>query len=430
MITWTSVVGVAVATAALVCVLSVFNGFKSMLSGKLSLLTPQVSVQPIEGKHLQGVDTLCERLSASPLIASASPRIEDRTLALYRGIEMPVRLVGVDPVAFKKFTAIDSIMVEGRFELLGEGGKTSSTTTAAVEVADEAFSAEAVLADELAADPQGITPMAVVGAGVAQRLGVHVGQPAYNKENEPEKFILFSPRRYGQINMANPGASLLSEDMDVAGVFQSLQADYDKDLVIVDLGVARGMLEYDDWQATSIDLSGTPGTTDEQLAAAAQSILGDKYRIKTRQQQQDNHFKMVNIEKWITFLLLAFILIIASFNVVSSLAILVLDKEDNLRSLRALGMTGRRIGIIFAWESLWVMLIGGGIGIVAGLALSYAQQLFGFIKLSGDPGTLIMTSYPVKVNLLDVPVVAVPLACIGLCTALFASRFARTRSQG
>lgn len=421
--------GVAVATAALVCVLSVFNGFRGMLSEKLSLLAPQVSVQPLEGKHLQGADTLCERLMTSPLIASASPRIEDRTLALYRGVEMPVRLVGVDPVAFQRYTAIDSIMVEGRFRLQGEVCGTASGAAAPAEVADEAFSAEAVLADELAADPQGMTPMAVVGAGVAQRLGVHAGQAAYDDEGEQEMFILFSPRRYGQINMANPGASLLREDMDVAGVFQSLQSEYDKDLVIVDSGVARGMLEYDDNQATSIDLAGRPGASDDQLAAAARSILGDDYRIKTRQQQQDTHFKMVNIEKWITFLLLAFILIIASFNVVSSLAILVLDKEDNLRSLRALGMTGRRIGTIFAWESLWVMLIGGGLGIVAGLALSYAQQLFGFIKLSGDPGTLIMTSYPVQVNLPDVPVVAVPLVCIGLCTALFAYRFARARSR-
>lgn len=422
-------VGVAVATAALVCVLSVFNGFRSMLSGKLSLLTPQVSVQPLEGKRMHGVDTLCERLMALPQIASASPRIEDRTLALYRGLEMPVQLVGVDPAAFKKYTAIDSIVVAGQFDLLGEGDKAAPATDAPVVVDDEAFSAETVLADELAADPHGLTPMAVVGMGVAQRLGVHVGQETYNKENTPEKFILFAPRRYGQINMANPGASLLREDMDVAGVFQSLQADYDKDLVIVDLGIARQMLEYDDYEATSIDLAGTPGTSDEQVAAAAHSVLGDNYRIKTREQQQDTHFKMVNIEKWITFLLLAFILIIASFNVVSSLAILVIDKEDNLRSLRALGMTGMRIGTVFVWESLWVMVIGGGIGIVAGLALSYAQQMFGFIKLNGDPGVLIMTSYPVQVNLLDVPVVAIPLVFIGICTALFASRFARTRTR-
>lgn len=420
--------GVAVATAALVCVLSVFNGFKAMLADKLSLLSPQVSVQPVTGKHLRGVDTLCGMLTASPVIASASPRIEDRTLGLYRGVEMPVRLLGVDPLSFQKHTSVDSIMVDGSFHLHSSEVNAPAGSAAPVEVSDEDLSAEAVLAQELESDPGDITPMAVVGVGVAQRLGVRAGRLDYNADGVQEKLILFAPRRYGQINMANPAGSLLREDMDVAGVFRSLQADYDKDVVIVDLGVARELLEYDDNQATSIDLAGVPGTSDDQLAAAAKKVLGDRYCIKTRQQQQDTHFKMVNIEKWITFLLLAFILIIASFNVVSSLAILVLDKEENLQSLHALGMPGNRIGTIFAWESLWVMVIGGGCGVIAGLALSYAQQIFGFIKIGGDADTLIMTSYPVQVNLLDIPVVAVPLVCIGLCTALFAAHFARSRA--
>lgn len=422
-------VGVAVATAAIVCVLSVFNGFRSVLAGKLSLLSPQVSVRPLEGKALQGVDTLCDRLLMSSEIALAAPRIEDRTLALYRGMEMPVRLIGVDQDLFRLYTAVDSIIVGGNFRLYNNGAEASSEVTAPVEVDDSEFSAEDVLAREIASDSGEISPMAVIGVGVAQRLNVRTPFGLNSGDEPEEKFILFSPRRHGQINMVNPAGSIIREDMYVAGVFQSLQSDYDKDIVIVSTEVARDMLEYDETQATSIDLTASPGVSDEQLAAAAGEILGDNYSIKTRQQQQDTHFKMVNIEKWVTFLLLAFILLIASFNVVSSLAILVLDKEDNLRSLRALGMPGSRIGHVFAWESFWVMTIGGGIGILLGLILSYAQQIFGFIKLSGDPSTLIMTSYPVQVNLRDVPVVAVPLICIGACTAFFASRFARSRSN-
>ena len=182
-----------------------------------------------------------------------------------------------------------------------------------------------------------------------------------------------------------------------------------------------------DPQVTAINVYARAGTSPPELAAALRHALPKSLTVKDRLAQHESEFRMANIEKWITYLLLSFIMVIASFNLISSLAMLVIDKQENLGTLHALGASRRRVGAVFAWESGLVTVIGAIIGMTLGVALALLQQHCGLIKLNGDPGTLIVDAYPARLLWPDLLYVAMPLAAIGLITALLTARFARTR---
>ena len=426
-ITWISVVGVAVATAATLCVLSVFNGFQHVLEGKLELLSPDVLVEPTSGRTMNPSSESLKKLSGMPGVKSICPVVMDRALAVYNGQEMPVRLMGVDTVIFAANTALDSLLIAGEgfsspayqsihnstdsSEPLSSPGSSEPLSSPEPE-----FSEEAILEEELGSE----TPQtAIASAGVGMRLGIAATQP--------DALTIIVPRREGTVNIANPMASLMMEDMAVGGIYQSLQADYDKDYVLTSLDAARNLLSIPDSAVTALYVYASPGTDSHILATELRKALPPSVKVKDRLQQHESQFRMSNIEKWITYLLLAFILVIASFNLISSLAMLVIDKQENLGVLSALGASRRRIGNIFAWESGFVTLIGGVSGLLLGIVLVLIQQHWGIIKLNADPGTLILTSYPVKLSLGDLPAIAAPLAIIGIATAWLTARFARSR---
>lgn len=413
-ITWISVAGVAVATAATICVLSVFNGFQQMMEGKLELLSPDALIAPASQRLLPATAATEAVIARLPQVEAVCPVVTDRALAVYNGQEMPVRLMGVDTAVFRSYSAIDSLLIAGK----GFGTGSISTQNVTEETTDtgEGFSEEDILAEELGDEnPES----AVVSAGVGMRLGIDADGTF------PLSIIV--PKREGTVNVANPAASLQMEDMAVGGIYRSLQSDYDKDYVLVPVGAARRLLSVPDSSASSFYVYGKPGVTSHALAAALRNALPDSFVVKDRLQQHESQFRMSNIEKWITYLLLSFILLIASFNLISSLAMLVIDKQENLGVLATMGATRLRIGSIFAWESGFITLIGGIAGILAGIALVMMQQSFGIIRLNGDPGTLILSSYPVSLEASDLLAVAVPLAVIGIFTAWLTARFARSR---
>lgn len=376
-----SVVGVAIATAAIVCVLSVFNGFRGLLSDTLDLLAPDVLVTPATGKTFADADSLLNIINKIDGVGTAMPTVTDNALAIYNAKEMPITLRGVVPEIYSEITEIDSLFVNG------EGIAGYSPDDAAVSV------------------------------GVAQQLGTGAGS---------EGLFLFAPRREGRVNLSNPMASFLTDSVSVRGIFQSLQSEYDENTVICDISTARELFQYTT-EATAIEINTDPDADISGVASEIHKALGEKAVVKDRFQQQETHFRMVNIEKWMTFLLLIFILMIASFNIISTLCMLIIEKQSSMATMSALGMNRRQIGKTFWWESIYVSLAGGIGGIIIGVALCLIQEKFGLIKLGGDPDILVVHAYPVIVEWSDLLVALIPVAVIGIITAWISAAFARSR---
>lgn len=384
-----SVVGVAVATAAIICVLSVFNGFKGLLSDKLDILAPDILVSPASGKVFADADSVAAAVAAIAGVESVSPTVVENALAIFNSREMPVTLRGVTPQVFSATTAVDSIILPP---------------------ADPDAPRLESIAGFSRSD-------ALVSVGVAAQLGIG---------DTDSPLMVFAPRREGRVNLANPVSSFITDSIYPAGIFQAMQSDYDEKLVICHIDAARDLFQYST-EATSLEIKLSPEADPSQTAALVAAALGPSAVVKDRLRQQEMNFRMISIEKWVSFLLLIFILLIASFNIISTLCMIIIEKQQSMSTLSALGMTRRDIGKIFWWESLYVSAAGGLAGMVLGVSLCLVQQHFGIIKLGGDPDAMIVAAYPVVVEWSDLLIAAIPVAATGLATAFISSAFARTR---
>lgn len=377
-----SVLGVAVATMAIVCVLSVFNGFEDLAARSLSQFDPQLKIVPSQGKVVENADSLIQIVEKVDGVKAAVPSIEEQAFAIFNNKQMPVTIKGVSP-KYADVYSIDSIIIDGAFLL---------------QDADDSYATLSVgAAMGLAARP-----------GRYDRIGVYV------------------PTRTGRINPANPMAAFCADSLIVTGVFQVNQPEYDADYIVIPLENARTLLEYTT-QASSIDLSLVEGSDDEKVKTAISAKLGNEYIVKDRYQQQEQSFKMIAIEKWITFFMLAFILAIASFNIISTLSILVIEKDENIHTFNALGASKRIITRIFMVEGWLISLVGGLVGVIVGLVLCLIQQYFKIIKLSGDPSALVVDAYPVRVEVMDLLVVLALVLVVGFVTSQITSIFTRQR---
>ena len=375
-----SMCGVVVTTAALVCVLSVFNGFASLISGKLSMLDPQIAVTATEGKAIAEADSVIARLQAIDGVEIAVPTVEDHCLALFGDYQMPVRVKGA-PQGYDTLTQITPAILEGEFLL------------------DDSVSRYGVLS---------------IGTALQLRC-----RPGFIGQVR-----LFAPQRRGTVNLANPMGAFRADSVFVAGVYQIEQSDYDRDLIFIPLDMARFLFDYDR-EATTIEVTLKPGANEHQVMAAIGSQLGSGYEIKNRLMQQAASFRMVNIEKWVTFLLLGFIMVIATFNVISTLSLLIIEKDESIRTFRHLGATDKQITGIFVAEGWLISLTGAVLGVSLGLLLCWLQQTFGLIELQGE--ALIVRAYPVQIQLTDVAIVFALVAAVGLLTSLVTSAIMRRR---
>lgn len=366
--------GIALATTALVVVMSVFNGFHSLIASRMSELDPPLSVAAASGKTLDNVDSLCAVLRADPAIAVAEPMIEERALAVYNGRQVPIRLRGITPALYPRF---DSICPAG---------------------------------NPWSDYYPGIDP-AVVSVGVANSLELPIGSE--------QLLSLYMPRRKGRINPANPMASFRTDSVAPTAVYLLNQPELDADVVYVPIELIGNLLQLND-RATSISIY--PSGSVNNARTAAQRIAGPETRVQTMMEREGATFQIVNIEKWMTFMLLGFILIIASFNVISSLSLLIIEKEPNAETLRALGATSARIRNIYRVEGLLITAAGTICGLVAGTVLSLGQQHYGWVKLAGDSANLTITAYPVEFHPADLASVALLSALVGLLTVIIATR--------
>lgn len=382
-----SVCAMAVATAAIICVLSVFNGFKEVIGSRLDTLAPDIMVTPARGKVFEDAEVLAARLAKLPQVSVATPTLSDNALIICNSQEMPVTLKGVVPEEYARVTSVKSLIPKDYGEYISSGQQQSSQVPV------------------------------ILSIGSAARLGAYPGDEA----------LIFAPKREGRVNLANPAASFFTNSIQVSGVYQSDQQQYDRDGVIIPIQAARDLFQYDS-QASAIEILLKPGVDPASAEANIRHTLGDEYVVKDRMKQQEMNFRMVSIEKWVSFMLLVFILVIACFNLISALSMLVLEKENSMSVMSSMGMSKQRIGAVFAWESIFVSAAGGISGILLGLGLCLLQQHFGLIQIN-DAANSIVHSYPVAVKPIDILITLVPVIALGLVTALVTAAFARRRIQ-
>lgn len=376
-----SVAGVAVATAAIVIVLSVFNGFSHLARERFSAVDPDLMAVSARGAAFAGADSLLRKVSDAEGVEAAVATLTERGL-LTAGDDAQLGVVfkGVDK-DYDRIANLDRI------------------------------------ADYSVSRPEGDTlPGTSVGVGAAARLGILPGTP----------IELYTLRRVGRINPANPASAFFSATLGVDRIVRTDQLEFDADHIIIPLDVARDLLQYDGDEATAIEVKLAPGAGSGKVAREIKQLLGPDFEILTREQQHAEAYRMIAVEKWVTFAMLIFILIIAAFNIVSTLSLMVIEKRDNMSTLRFLGATRSMVRGVFAAMGAMITVAGGVIGTVLGLALSLAQQWGGFIRLSGDQSKLSITEYPVHVEGQDILAVMGIVILVAAASALTTRLFTRS----
>ena len=375
-----SVVGVAVATMALVVTLSVFNGFHDLVASFLTSFDPQLKVTPVKGKAVAADDPRLTSIRELPQVDVATECLDDQALIIYNGRQAMVTLKGVDD-NFDQLTHINEILIgEGQFEL---------------HAADMHYG--------------------LIGIRLADQLGT-----GYTYD-QPLK--VYAPRREGQFDFSAPEESFIEDELFSPGVlFNVRQAKYDKGYVITSLGFARRVFEQQG-MVSSLELRLKPGSDFEKTKSEMRKIAGDDFYVKDRFEQQDETFKIMKIEKFIAYIFLTFILIVACFNIIGSLSMLIIDKKDDVVTLRNLGASNRQITQIFLFEGRLISAIGALLGIGIGLLLCWLQQTYGLVKLGSSTGSFVVNAYPVSVHPEDVILIFVTVLVVGFLAVWYPVRY-------
>ena len=375
-----SVIGVAVATMALVVTLSVFNGFHDLVASFFTTFDPQLKVTPVMGKTVAADDPILTKIKQLPEVDVATESIEDQALVIYRGRQAMVTVKGVED-NFDQLTHIKEILLgDGEYEL---------------HAADMFYG--------------------IPGIRLAEQLGT-----GYLYE-EPLK--VYAPRREGQLNMANPMDGLVEDELFSPGViFQVSQSKYDKNYILTSIDFARRIFEQQG-MISALELRLKPGSNFERVKSEIKDIAGDKYYVKDRFEQQDDTFKIMKIEKLMAYIFLTFILMIACFNIIGSLSMLIIDKKDDVATLRNLGASDKQIVHIFLFEGRMISAIGAVLGIILGLALCWAQQTFGLVKLGSSSASFVVNAYPVSVHPEDVILIFITVLVVGFLSVWYPVRY-------
>ncbi len=373
-----SVCGVVVATIALVCALSVYNGFNDLVSSLFSNFDPELKIMPRKGKVFDPTSEEIRKVRELPGIVCFSEVLQDNALVRYRDRQGVATLKGVDE-QYEKLAQIDSILIDGKF----------------------------LLNDEVA-------NYANMGIGLAFSLGINAGFVS--------PLEIYAPKREEKVNMANPASSFNLEYAYIGAVFRTDQQVYDDSYMIVPLSLARSLFNYDK-EVTAVELKVKDSGDIAPVKKEIQRILGDQYIVQDRFEQQEASFKMMQVEKWMTFLILTFILAIALFNVVGSLSMLMIEKQEDVSTLRNMGADDSLIRRIFLFEGWMISGFGALIGVLIGVVLCLLQQEFGFIKLGEAAGAFIIEAYPVRVVPVDIITVFVAVLTIGFLAAWYPVRY-------
>jgi ABC-type lipoprotein release transport system permease subunit len=372
-----AVCGVVTATLAAVCTLSVFNGFHGFASDMFSAFDPELKITPATGKVFDPTTAPFLEIRNLPEIDLIAESLEENVLVSYQGKQVPVMLKGVSE-SFNQLANVQKLLIDGEWKL-----------------------------------HENSSNFALLSIGVANMLGVQAGF-VYPME-------LYAPKRNAPVNLSNPAAAFNLNYAYIGGVFMVNQPVYDDSYMLVSLDLIREILDY----STEVGAWEIKLKSPAQIASVQkkiQHLLGDNYWVKDRYQQQESAFQMINIEKWVSFLMLCFILLIAVFNIIGSLSMLIVDKQHDITTLRHLGADNATISRIFLLEGWMITVLGGLIGIILGILLCLGQQYFGWIQL-GTEGTFAVNAYPVQIEMQDLLVIFAAVVVIGYLSVQYPVRY-------
>lgn len=378
-----SVCGVALATLAMVCTLSVFNGFQDMVATFFTAFDPQVKITSVKGKVFDGSMPVLSQIKNMPEVAVYSESVEDNAMVQYKGRQVMAVIKGVED-NFDKLTPIDSILF-GRGELILHD-----------EVADYAI--------------PGLQLLSTLGTGIRFLDPLEV----------------YAPKRGAKINMANPMSSFVSDDLFSSGLtFTVNQEKYDGSYILTSIDFARNLFQYDK-EVSAVNLRLYPTANEKDVISKIKRILGEDFYVQDRYEQQADTFRIMEIEKLISYIFLTFILMIACFNVIGSLSMLIIDKKNDVQTLRNLGASDNQIVRIFLFEGRMISFIGAVAGVILGLILCLVQQEYGIISL-GNSGSFVVDSYPVSVHVWDVVLIFITVLVIGFISVWYPVRYLSKR---
>lgn len=374
-----SVCGVAIATAALVCILSVFNGFQDMVAGLFTAFDPELKVVPAEGKFMSAEADELNALRKDPAVAVFTETLEDNALLVINNRQTMATVKGVED-NFEDLVDIDGILFgDGTFELHAD-----------------------------------VIDYGILGSNLLMKLGLSA--------DFPTPIQVYAPRKGERIDMADPQESLNQDELYSPRVgFMVKQNKYDSNYVITNLAFARRLFERQG-ALSAVELRLQPGEHVEAVKEKLQRQLGSRYRVLDRYEQQEDTFKIMQIEKLISYIFLTFIVMIACFNIIGSLSMLIIDKKEDAMTLRNLGANDQQISSIFMIEGRMICMVGAVVGIAVGLLLCYLQQEFGLIRFGDSEGSYIIDAYPVSVHAMDIVLIFFTVVVVGFISVWYPVR--------
>ena len=379
-----SVIGVAVATTALVIVLSVFNGFHDLVATFFTNFDPQIEVVPTKGKTAPADDPRLTKIRHLPEVDIATESVEDQALAIYNNKQAMVTVKGVDD-NFDQLTHIADILYD-----------------------DGHYSLHA-----------GDLQYGIMGIRLATTLGTGARFGDYLR--------IYAPQREGQLDMSNPQSAFVVDSLLSPGVvFAVNQSKYDKNYIIAPIAFARNIFGQQG-MLSSLEIRLKDDSNLDDVKKEMQEIAGSKYKVMDRFEQQADTFKIMQIEKVIAYIFLTFILIVACFNIIGSLSMLIIDKKNDVNTLRNLGATDKQISQIFLFEGRMISAIGAVIGIGVGLLMCFLQQQYGLVSLGDSSGNFVVNAYPVSVHYGDVAIIFITVLAVGWLAVWYPVRYLSKR---
>lgn len=374
-----SAAGIMVGTMALIIVLSVFNGFEHVIVSLFNTFDPDIRITLVEGKTFHTGDIASDKIKKMNGIVRYTDVLEENALLRCNNRQYFATIKGVSP-EFQQSSGLDSMLVEGDMILESKG-----------------------------------EPFAVAGRGVAFYLGL-------NPQDMVHKLEIYVPRRGA--TAARPDQAFNSASLFTSGIF-AIQDDFDSKYVLLPIDFTRELLNYTD-EVSAVELGLKKGMETELIQKNLQTLVGARFKVENRFQQQSTLYSLMKSEKLAVFFILGFILLIASFNVIGSLSMLIIEKKKDIKILWSLGADGRLIRRIFLVEGLLVTTLGALTGLILGAGICWVQQHFGIVKLQVSGGSFLIDSYPVSMQLFDFVMVFLTVFFIGLAAVIFPVRNIRT----
>ncbi len=374
-IAWISIVAMLFGTAALILVLSVFNGLEDLVKGLYSSFYPDLKITAATGKNITLTPQQLQRLRGVSGVNAVSLVVEEKGFLKSGESQSMVTIKGVDS-AYGEVTSVPDHVVSGSYDV--------GTETA---------------------------PLLVLGAGIENAVGVQSDRNVY-------PLTVYLPRR-GEVNLSDPLKSLSADTVNTSGTF-IIQQDFDNKYAITNLAFVKDMLNMKPDAYGAAEIAITKPAEPESVQESMKAILGAGYLVQTRYQQNQSLYSIMQMEKWAIYAILSLILIVAAFNMIGALTMLVLEKKEDIGILHAIGADQSFIKNVFLSEGLLLAAIGGGGGMLLALALAFAQEQFHLVPMEGS--TFIISYFPVKINPWDFLLVGTTVLVIALVAAYIPAR--------